>query len=147
MKKSLEQILKQCETFATAHKQIETFHSKPITENTALDYIYPMMWMDVQGLQTAFQRGQLAMPIPVYHLDRVERDFSNLVTVLSTRLLVADDFYTYFTDNECEFGFYFSDNGGATPVVYDFDDILAGQQMNIVIQVANSRNESQIPMD
>ena len=146
MKKSLDQILDQWDIFATAHKQISTFVRKPITENTAKGLVYPIMWADLQGQAVAFQRAQITITIPVYFLDIIKRDYTNLGTVLSTELLVADDFYTYFTDNECEFGFYFSDSAAATSVIYDFDDLCAGYTMNIVIQIANSRNETKIPM-
>jgi len=145
MKRSLNQILKEFEKFATNHSQIETFETKPITENVANNVKYPMMWVDLQATATAFQTGQVVINIPVYMLDRVERDYSNISNVLSVGLLKMDDFYTYFTDNECDFGFYFNDAGACTPVIYQFDDIVAGQFMTIQCQVGNSRNEDKIP--
>jgi len=146
MKTSFKNIIKEFETFADRHTQISVFESKPITENTANNYKYPMMWVDLQGTTTSFSKGQVIIKFPVYMLDRVERDYSNLVNVMSACLLKVDDFYTYFTDNECEFGFYFEDTGNATPVIYQFDDIVAGQKMDIICKVANSRNENSIPI-
>jgi len=145
MKKSLNQILRTFETFATSHSQIETFRTKPITENTANDLTYPLMWIDTQSMNASFQSGQVVISANVYFLDRVERDYSNLVSVMSSNLLKCDDFLTYYNDNECEFGFSFTYTGSATAVGYQFDDICAGYMVTVSIQVPMSRNESVIP--
>ena len=146
MKTSLSKILTIFETFASDHKQIESFRTKPITENTADNFVYPMMFVDVQGMSSSFQLGQISVNCPVYFMDRIERDYDNLVLVLSSELLKADDLLTYFNDNECEFGFTVSYSGSVTPIVYDFDDLVAGQSLSLTINVGMNRNENQIPL-
>jgi len=143
---SIEKVMKKFRNFASSHQQISTFEDKPISENVAKNISYPLMFIDLQGMTASFQTGQVVITLPVYMLDRVDRQLNNLEKILSERLMVMDDFYTYFTDNECEFGFYFDDNGSATPVIYEFDDFVAGYTMNISMKMKNRRNESQIPM-
>jgi hypothetical protein len=147
MKKSIYQILKSFSDFASKHQQIASFETKPITENTAKGLKYPVMFIDIQGMTSSFQLGQISINCPVYFMDRIERDYSNLVNVISSELLKVDDLLTYFNDNECEFGFTVSYNGGVTPVVYSFEDLVSGQNVNLTINVGMSRNESQIPLD
>jgi len=149
MKKSLTQIITAFRTFASSHKQIEAFETKPLSENIANNLVYPLMFIDVQAMNASFIAGAVNINVPIYMLDRIERDYSNLVSVLSNALLKMDDFYTYFNDHECGvdgFGFNFSNNLSATPVVYEFDDLVAGYSAVIVCQVGVSRNESQIPI-
>jgi hypothetical protein len=103
------------------------------------------MWIDIVNMTTSFQTGQVVINLPVYMLDRIERDYSDLASIMSSNLLKIDDFYTYYTDNELVHKFYFSNTGNAAPVAFQFDDIVAGYTMPISVQIGNSRNEAMIP--
>jgi len=147
MKTSLDKIFSQFGTFATNHNQISSFYTKPLTENTAKGLIYPMLWIDVQAVSVSFQRGQAIITLPTLILDRVERDFSNIISVLSSTLLTINDFLIYYSDIECTYGFYFSDNSSASPVIYEFDDLVCGWNMNISCQIMDSRDTTKIPFN
>lgn len=147
MERSLVKIIKALEDFATAHQQIETFMSKPLTEVSSKGIKYPLMFLDVQGMNASFARGQVVITAPIYFLDRIERDYSNLVAVMSSCLLKVDDFLTYFYDKECDLKFSLQVQGSATPVVYEFDDLCCGWSLTCAIQTGMSRNESSIPIN
>ena len=145
MKTSLSKIFTQFERFAGLHPMIEGFSIAPLTEYVAKDWVYPVMWVDMQGTSITFNTGEVRITFPVYILDRVERDFSNYKSVMNSTLLSLNDFYAYYTDNECEYGFMFNNSSALTSRAYEFDDIVCGWSMNILTQVADDRNESQIP--
>lgn len=147
MNTSLSKLFSYFNTFATNHNQIASFYTKPLSENTARNLIYPMLWIDVQSLSVAFARGLASVSIPVYMLDRVERDFSNIVEVQSSTLMVINDFLIYFTDQDCSYGFNFNDNASASPVIYEFDDIVCGWTMTVTAGIMDARNILKIPFN
>lgn len=148
MKTSLTKILDKFEDFAGDHDLISTFRTEPITENTAKNWKYPLMFIDTAALNVSFQRGQVVITVNTYILDRTEKDYDNLSTVLSSTLLTMVDFFTYFwnDDENCSNGFYFSDTGSATPVVFAYDDDVAGYMMPISVQVGEAFNRNKIPL-
>jgi hypothetical protein len=146
MRTSVTKIMKEFERFATAHNMIKTFGVKPIEELISADTVYPLMWINTSGMNATYAQGEIVLTIPVYMLDRVERDWSNRIEVMSSTLLNMNDFYTYYTDNECTYGFYFGDNGTANKVGDEYSDILEGYTMDIICKIANSRNENEIPL-
>lgn len=146
MRVPLQKILTEFRRFAKAHSQIASVEVKPITENTAKGLKYPLMWVDIGNISASFSRGQMILSVPVLMLDRIQRDFTDLESVLSEQLLKMDDFYTYYNDNECNYGFYFSDSANASPEVYQFDDLVAGYSMAIQVQVGVNRDENVIPV-
>lgn len=149
MDTTLERLFnKYFKTFADNHFNIKSFRTKPITEFVASDWVYPLMWIDLQSVNTAFQSGQMVTTIPAYFLDRVERDYSNLLSVMSSTLLTSHDFFTYCTDQfMCDAGFYFQDNAVVTPNVYEFDDLVAGFTMTVPCNIRATRNENRIPFE
>jgi len=146
MEKGLSKIINVIKSFATAHPQIEAFVSKPLTEYVAQnDRKYPILWLDYSSISPSAQRGQWVISMPFYFFDRVERDYSNLDTVMSSQLFTADDFLTKFNDNSCEYGFDFQDNSSVTAWILDFEDIVCGWQVTVSVQTGMARNENKIP--
>jgi hypothetical protein len=147
MKTSLTKIFTEFKNFATEHKQIKTFEVKPLSENTAKGILYPLMWIDLQTVNVAFEAGQMVADIPVYMLDKIERDYSNLAYVMADALLQLDDLYSIYNDSGCTLGFYFNDNEQATPVVLEFDDLVAGYSMIFKCQILNGLNINEVPIN
>ena len=146
MEKSLERILTEFKSFATKHKQISSYSDEIITEYIAKNWIYPIMWVDYSGMGVSPAPGNVSLSIPVYFLDRVKKDQSNLATVMSSNLIKALQFITQYNDNECTYGFYFTDTPSIAPEILQFDDIVSGWRLTVSLNVGYSRNELLTPL-
>jgi len=146
MQTNITKILKELAIFANGHKQIVSYRTEPITENTAKGLSYPLMWVDLTEMNVAFDAGELVIDLPIYILDRLKRDYSNVVGVLSDTLLILDDLITMYCDNSCELGFNLEYTSDATPVIFEFDDLTAGYSAILKCHVGTSHNQVQVPM-
>ena len=143
MEKSIKQITKTFETFATGHKIISDFKSNVVQKNFAQNWKYPLMYC-VTG-SANFQPGQVRLGMDIYFLDLPGSE-ENYTQKLSDMLKITDDFYTYFNTNEASYGFYFSDDVVAEPVILAFEDTVIGYRIPITIQVKMMNNETEIPI-
>lgn len=144
MRKTLTQIVKEFQTFANNHKVIKQFEANPISDFTANNYLYPLLWLEVGNVQYA--QGEARLSMSFYIVDRLLSDETNLMKVLSDSLMICDDLDAYFNEYEEDFGFYFSQDAPLSPIVYDFDDKVGGYKMDITVQVARGRNKNDIPI-
>lgn len=144
MRKSLLQVINEFRKFADAHKIIKSFESKPITQMMAKNLKYPLMWINWKP--GAFATGELIVNADVYFLDRLAKDNSNIDQIISDNLLNANDFYTYFNDHLDEYNFLMDNNAPFSPVVFEYDDELAGWVVSVQIDIQNDRDELEIPI-
>ena len=144
MRKTLNQVIKDFRAFCDAHKMIKSFESKPITQMMAKNLQYPIMWLNWKP--GAFATGELIVNADVYFLDRLKKDNSNIDQVISDNLLNANDFYTYFNDKLEDLTFLMDNNAPFAPVVFEYDDELAGWVVSVSIQIQTDRDELEIPM-
>lgn len=144
MEKTLKQIVTSIETFADSHKGIKQFEAKPLSEFTADGYLYPLMWLEIVNI--TFSINEAKIKINAYFVDRLNSDYTNFIKIVSDTLKLCDDFYSYFTEYEEDFGFYFNNNAPITPIEYAFDDNVAGNKIEITVQVALKRNKNQVPI-
>lgn len=144
MKVTLNQIIKQLETFADNHKGIKQFEAKPLTEFTANNYLYPLMWVEIRP--GTFETGEARVNLNIYMVDRLKPDYDNFVRVISDTLKLCNDVYSYFTEYEEDFGFYTDNSASFTPVEYAFDDNVAGNQIELTVQVCLDRNKNEVPI-
>ena len=148
------------EGFATAHFQLKQYISDPIEDFKANDLLYPLLWShwgQVPFVSNQAGGGELRIQATIYVFDRLNRGATNWVDVMSDTLLIMEDFFNYFNDQEYEtnpwdpkgkdFGFYFANVGTAVPVGSTFEDLVGGYSMPITVQTGNARNERQIPLD
>ena len=145
MKKTINQLVKEFNRFADSHKIIKSFNAKPITQLMAKNLQYPIMWMSFEGAE--FDAGEIVVNSNVYFLDRLAKDNSNLIQLLSDNLQLANDFYTLYNDNELKYDFFFDNVANAEPIVFEYDDVLCGWMMPIRISITNDRNEANVPID
>lgn len=148
MRTSLVQVLKELESFTSRHLQLKTFEAKPITEFTAKNYVYPVAYVNLEEMNTSFEAGQTIMDLHLYIVDRVERDFSNIVEVMSSTLLMCDDFYNYYTeDPECTLGFHFNVSSNASPIAFPMgEDLVCGHTITLKCAILNDRNRNVVPL-
>ena len=146
MERSLSKIINTFRTWAGTHAQIETFESKPLTEFIAKDQRrYPLMWLDYSAIAPSASYGIWTVTMPIYFFDRVERDYSNIDQVMSSMLLLVDDFLTEFNDNHCNIGFDIDYSAGVSPWMLEFEDIVCGWQVSASIKTGFNRDETKIP--
>jgi hypothetical protein len=120
--------------------------SAPLTELVARDKrLYPLMWLDYSAIAPSAGYGVWTISIPIYFLDRVERDYSNIDQVMSSTLFLVDDLLTEFNDNHCTYGFDFQYNASVTPWMLEFEDLACGWQVNVSAQTGFNRDETKIP--
>lgn len=144
MKKTLSQVVKDFETFATNHKIIKSFNTKPVTDLVAKNLSYPTMW--VQSGDVEITTGEMAINLNILFLDRLKRDYSNTVQVMSDTLQLVEDFYTIYNDNQEKYGYFVDDSATASAVVIEYDDILSGFEVPLKVVVGLGRNENQVPL-
>jgi len=142
MNKSFKQIVSQINLFADNHKGIKQFESKPLSEYTANNYLYPLMWLELTGID--YSRGEVQIALSAYMVDRLESNYDNFVTVISNTLKLCDDFSAYFNEYEEDFGFYFDNDSPISPVEYAFDDNVAGNKIDIIVHVALNRDRGEV---
>ena len=79
-------------------------------------------------------------------VDRLKEDDTNSTSLWSDTLQLINDFYTKFSDNECEYGFYMDPAASATRVYAEFDDRVNGYSCTFIVKIGNNRDETQIPI-
>lgn len=96
---TLNQIIKASESFATAHKQVNSFGSGLIQDfTTSGTTSYPAMWTDFEaGTITTHEYGTgvFVNTFRFYFLDRLLKGNGNLNEVLSDQQQVSLDFIAY----------------------------------------------------
>lgn len=147
MRKSLSNIISQFRTFATSHYEIKSFQIKPLDKPLADNNLYPMMHIDIANLKITPEPGQVKITFPTYFLDICNINNENdLISKMSTTLLMCLDFHTYFNTNEDAFGFYMENVNDISPVITGTEDLCIGQNINVTVKVRYDRNELTIPI-
>jgi hypothetical protein len=160
MERSLKTINDTFSAWVTDHKILKSYKSGPSTDIKADNIVYPLLWCAFGP--TAFSSnsaggGEVQLSMIIYTLDRVNRSKDNWIDIFSDTLRLMEDFFNYFNDvywdqnpysvkNE-QYKFQLLNTGNATPVFATYDDLVAGWQMPITVQVGNTRNEYQIPVN
>ena len=145
MKTSLAKMFNTIESFVVQHTLLEDFSVVPITDYVAKNWKYSVVWIDLQATTISFSKGVASVNMPIYIMDRVERDFSNYVSVVSSSTLSFGDLITYFNDKYCDLGFDCDLAASLTTVGFEFDDLVAGVKGNVIFKTPESFNESEIP--
>ena len=145
MRKTINNVIDEIETFANNHLIIKSFKKIPIEAETLKDEVYPLLYVEVDRL--VFSSGLATLSLRVNALDRLKKDSSNLISVLSDTAEILSDFYTFFNDNVCEFEFIFNDSAEADAIAYGDSDVLAGYAINIRVEIPEDRDETQIPTE
>ena len=142
---TLNTILKQFEIFASNHKQINTFYSGESWDFQANTNVYPAMIVAPDPATIA--RGSVSISFRVLILDICPRDSNNNEEILSDTLQIVGDFFSYFRDNEDEFGFIIADEEiTADPVEEEFDDIVAGWFFTTTVEFPFIASNCNIPI-
>lgn len=142
MKKSLKEIIDTFETYGKRHKVIKDVQTKPLTQFTANNYLYPLMW--IQLTSAGFETGQAKIKLSIYFVDKLTSDYKNFIQVISNTLKLCEDTLSYFYEYEEINGFYVSNDSDIIPVEYAFDDNVAGNKMDLTIQVCDDYNKNEV---
>lgn len=143
---TIDQVLKEYKSFFNQHLMVKEFnYTVPKDRFVTKNYKYPLVLIEPNGFE--FGTGEIKFNHNLYFLDIVDKDLINYMSIISNQLQIGTDFYNYFNDNECKFGFFLYNESSATPVIFDeFEDWLCGIMMPISLQIQNPRNEDEIPL-
>lgn len=146
---TLNQIIELLDSYATAHKQINTFQfGDPWEFAESGDVVYPAMFA-VNG--TANVEGkELFMNFTLIFADRIDTDSPSDVNtqeteVLSDMLDVAQDILALLKDPANRDNFNLVGNAVLTPFTERFKDLTAGYAMDIRIKKPMLYNRCQVP--
>jgi len=144
MQKSIKNIINSFEKFAQDHKVIGQFISEPIYRNSARDLVYPLMIVEIGN--SDINNGEIRIHMNSYFFDWPSPDEIRYVDSLSTTLVLAEDFITYFNKNEASLGFMLSDGVTAEPAEAAFEDGVIGWKVPFIVQTKSPENENLIPL-
>ena len=149
------QILKEFETFATNHKQIENFGNGDLWEivehNQLTDFNYPLFWVADQPANLG--DGTFTWNFNVMAMDLVNKDESNENDVKSDMCQVLLDCVSYFeqktaTSNNVDWlKVNLVRSGTLTSFTERFSDELTGWGMNIGFRLPFSYNNCDLPIE
>jgi len=143
MNVTFNQIITEFNNFATKHKGISSFESKLLTEFTANNYTFPLMWVQTDSIK--FKDDQVLFDFKVTFVSLL-RNKDNENKILSDTLKLCSDFFSYYNDDEELYGFLMSDEAPAKQVLYKFDDSVIGNEILVTIEVKNERDSNQVPI-
>lgn len=142
---SYQQIIKDFESFAENHKQIESFgygDETLITNDieTKVEPLYPRIYFVPE--RTKLNQNYLNITWKVIVVDKLEDDLSNQVEVLSDTLEIVKDFYAkaYLSDYDVEW------NAMLEPMLENTETILAGWTLTVSIQQKFDYNRCVLPV-
>jgi hypothetical protein len=139
-------IVQYYKTFCTNHLQIKEFtYMVPKDRFVTNNYKFPLVL--IEPLDFTFATGEIQFKHNLYFIDKVNKDLSNYLSVISTQIQLGNDLYTYFTDNEEDFNFFLYNDAPAIPILQDeFEDWVCGICLPLNAQIQNPRDETQIPI-
>lgn len=149
------QILKEFQTFATNHKQIQNFGNGDLWEivehNQLVDFNYPLFWVADQPANLG--DGTFTWNFNVMAMDLVNKDESNENDVKSDMCQVLLDCVSYFeqktaTSNNVDWlKVNLVRSGTLTSFTERFSDELTGWGMNIGFRLPFSYNNCDLPIE
>ena len=149
------QILKDFQTFATNHKQIQNFGNGDLWEivehNQLADFNYPLFWVADQPANLG--DGTFTWNFNVMAMDLVNKDESNENDVKSDMCQVLLDCVSYFeqktaTSNNVDWlKVNLVRSGTLTSFTERFSDELTGWGMNIGFRLPFSYNNCDLPIE
>lgn len=147
MEITLTQILSELREFTNNHKELQSFQFGPIANISTKDVKYPLMHIEPS---TAYNNGhQLVLGFNMYILDLEKQDYSNLETIMNSTLLIGNDVISEYWMNGTfdDKWDIIEDTVTITPVQFAFDDVLAGYNFNIEIEIENRLTNCNLPID
>ena len=129
-------LLNAFESFSNAHLQIKRFAAdfpEQMPNFATEKENYPILF--VSPTNTIFDENENQFTVTVYCFDIIEKDRSNINTILSDTNTILNDVYRWFKDGEI-FGIDVIDNQPkATPINNALLDYAAGWEMQITFDV------------
>jgi hypothetical protein len=134
------QLINYLNDFATQHKQVKRFDSdftEQLNNYATSDKAYPLLYASPQPSFFLDDDTWSNYTIEVTCLDILQKDRSNVNTILNNCSLILNDLNTYLKDNEIE-GVYVEGISNITPLNNYLVDYDAGWSMTINFQVVNN---------
>ena len=133
---TINEIMTSFQEIATDHYQINSSFLGQTWNYEAETNIYPCMIVITQP--SYIQKGQVLYNFSIYMADIMNKDRTNLFEIQSDMFSICNDIVSELKDKEDVYNFWLDEtNVMLTPFEESFDDIAAGWQMDITIQVLN----------
>ena len=154
MKLSYNQVIKQLNDFADAHKQIKSFGNGNLWEvvqhNQLTNFNYPLMWINDQP--ASMGNGDFTWNFQVLIMDIVRKDETNENEVKSDCVQILIDLIAYFeqlntTNNNVNFNQVQLIRSGSVEMFTErFEDELSGATLQLGLRFPQNYNFCEIPI-
>ncbi len=141
---TLNQILNNLTTICAAHAQINRFEFGEVSDISTQTEAYPLVWADVQPSNIAEKTLTLNMLIRV--MDIQKADQTNERDTLSDCLSIAQDVYAELNNSSYQDYFLIQPNVSLNPIREGLPDLVNGWEMNLVFELAQTRDRCQVPV-
>lgn len=134
---SYQRILNAAESFASAHGQIKRFKSdfpEQLPNFGTEKETYPILY--VAPSYSIFNENTNQFDLTIYCFDIIEKDRSNINTILSDTNQILNDFYRWFKDGEIVGIDIIDQTPTVSPINNALLDYAAGWQMTITFTVS-----------
>lgn len=133
---TINQIIKAFQDLADDHYQIHSFFGGQTWNFQAETNIYPTMILITQP--SNIQKGRILYNFSIFLADIMNKDRSNLFEIQSDMAQICIDIVNELKDKEDIYNFILqADDVIITPFEEAFDDVTAGFQMDVTIEVLN----------
>lgn len=144
---TLNQIIKEVQTAAESHQQVNKFvcgENAMAQEN--VEY-YPLIWLVPNGFNFDNQNKNVSYQFLLMILDRHFESQSNLIEVLSDTALILQDILTILNRNAYEENVQFIVNGKAEPFIDGKTDVVAGYGIDLSVVIPYLDSYCDIPLN
>lgn len=142
---TLNNVVKQLNNFADSHGQVKSFFYGELYDFAASgDIYYPAM--AVVSEPNIYSGNTLTYNFNVYFMDRVHKDISNRVEVLSDMQLVCLDLLAYLS-RTVELDFMVDRNITLNDFVDSFDGEVSGYWFNLAIKTKLPLDRCALPLN
>jgi len=143
---TLNQVIKELEKIAKAHKQVNTFAFGDFHEiNTSGDIVYPLVWTFYNGANVT--EGVQSFNFSLVFCDVVKQGEVNETEVLSDQLEVAKDFIAQLQNSQLYDWEFIEDNIEIQPFTERWTDSVSGYSVNVSLRIPFIADRCSIPME
>lgn len=143
---SLEEVINKLETFASRHKQVNSFTMKdPLELLNCSEELFPAILSVLQP--ATIQENYVFLNMDLYFCDLVHKDLSNEFIVISDQMLIAMDLRAYFNNEENDDKFIVTENSRLEPFYEKGNNELTGVKMSFQLRIFDKKDYCQIPLD
>lgn len=147
MRASYEEVLAGITTFVTNHQILQSFFTNDITDRNKRDVIYPIAFARLDT--TTANISVVEMSIPILFVDKLNKDNSNYVKVVSNMLTAAISVKTRFRDTKRDLDWWIAPISSISPPFKStlLGDKVAGVELTAVVRTPYDVDRNDLPVE